>query len=51
LSNSDEAGSDHLESDGATRVVLFGLVDSAHAPFALAAEDSIAADELGKPRL
>ena len=47
----DHPGPDHLERDGAARVILFGLVDRAHAPFPVTAEDAIAADLNGQPRL
>ena len=40
----EQAGADHLEGDGAPRVVLFGLVHGTHATFAVPAKDAIAAD-------
>jgi hypothetical protein len=40
----DEIGADHLEGDGPARVLLLGLVDGAHAPFAPPAHDAVAAD-------
>ena len=38
----DQSGADHLQRDGAAGIVLFGFVDGAHAPFAVAAENAIA---------
>ena len=42
-----EAGADHLEGDGAARVVLLGLVDGAHAPFAKQSNETILPSRLG----
>ncbi len=47
----NEAGADHLEGNGAARVVLFGLVNGAHATFAVLAEDAIAARYERQPTL
>ncbi len=41
----------HLESNGAARVVLFGLVNGPHATFAVSPQDAVAADESRQPGL